>query len=125
MVQELDRVEDADRSGCGGAGSPESSATELLLEDSVLLAEIIDHGFLVPIDPAGHRRNENLPGLEQRAHSAIVGDYRANRQLTIGRGRGLEWPRFTLDRVCGHYELGPFVNKVLDSAKQLVRWSRT
>ncbi len=85
-----------------GIGQPESSATELLLEDSILLPQVLNGGFVVACHPPGHSGDENLPRLEERAHSGIVGDRSANRQLTIGQRSGLEWPRFTMDRVYGH-----------------------
>ena len=45
-------------------GQPESSASELLLEDSVFLAEIFDDRILLTGDPAGERGHEDLPGLK-------------------------------------------------------------
>ncbi len=86
-------------------GQPQASATELLLEDSVLLPQVLDGGFLLACDPAGHGGDEDLPRLEERAHSESVRDCPANRQLPMGQGTGLQWPRFTVDRVCGHYGL--------------------
>ncbi len=65
-------------------GQPESSATELLLENSVLLAEIINDGFLVSIDPAGQGSDEDLPGVKDGGHRLIVATPRNNRQLSAG-----------------------------------------
>ena len=40
-----------------------SFVPELLFEDMVLLAEILDDCVLLLADPAGQGRNEDLPGL--------------------------------------------------------------
>jgi hypothetical protein len=53
-------------------GQPEASATELLLEDSVLLAEIFDDRILLTGDPAGQGDDEDLPGLKDGGHPLIV-----------------------------------------------------
>jgi len=42
-------------------GQPESSATALLFQDSILLAEILYDCVLLAGDPAGHGGDENLP----------------------------------------------------------------
>jgi len=53
-------------------GQPESFATELLLEDSVLLAEILDDRVLLTGHPTGERGHKDLPGLEDGGHRSIV-----------------------------------------------------
>jgi len=53
-------------------GQPESSASELLLEDPILLAEVIDDGVLLAADPADEGGHEDLPGLEGGRHRQIV-----------------------------------------------------
>jgi hypothetical protein len=63
-------------------GEPESSATELLLEDAILLSEILDDCVLMAADPAGKGGNEDLPGLEHRRHPKIVAKSKADRQLS-------------------------------------------
>jgi hypothetical protein len=75
-------------------GQPESPAAELLLEDSILLPQVLDGGFLLTGEPAGHGGDENLPRLEERAHSESVRDRPAKRQLPIGQASGLNWQRF-------------------------------
>jgi len=49
-------------------GQPESSATELLPENSVLLPEVFDDCVLVAADPASEGSHENLPGLKHGRH---------------------------------------------------------
>ena len=51
---------------------PESPATELLLEDSILLSEILDDRVLLTADPTSERCNKDLPGLEDGGHPSIV-----------------------------------------------------
>ncbi len=60
-------------------GQPKFLATELLLEDSVLLTEVLDDRILLTTDPTGHRRNEDLPGLKDEGHSSIVARRRSDR----------------------------------------------
>ena len=49
-------------------GQPESFATELLPENSVLLPEVFDDCILLAANPAGQGGNEDLPRLEHRRH---------------------------------------------------------
>ena len=73
------------RSGAGSIpfrAQPESLVPELLLEDSVLLAEKVDDRILLTSDPPGHGSHENLPGLEHRRHLEIVANPTADRQLS-------------------------------------------
>jgi hypothetical protein len=49
-------------------GQAESPATELLLQDAILLAEILDDRILLATNPAGQGGNEDLPRLEHRRH---------------------------------------------------------
>ena len=60
------------KSSALGVGQPEPSATELLLEDSILLAEIFDDRILLAADPAGQGGDEDLPRLENDGHPSIV-----------------------------------------------------
>ncbi len=53
-------------------GQPESSATELLLQDAVLFSEILDDCVLMAADPAREGGHEDLPGLEYSGHLSIV-----------------------------------------------------
>ena len=64
------------------------SATELLLENSVFLAEKIDHCVLLAADPAGERGHENLPRLENRRHPQIVAKPMSDRQLRSDEASG-------------------------------------
>ncbi len=50
----------------------EPSSTELLLEDSILLPEVVDDRVLLTRDPSGHGGYEDLPGMEYRRHPRIV-----------------------------------------------------
>ena len=61
----------------------EASATELLLEDAVLLLQIINDSLLVLVDPASHGGHEDLPGLKNGGHPMIVATIRDNRQLSV------------------------------------------
>ena len=65
-------------------GQPESPATELLLEDSVFLPQVIDDGVLLAGDPASQSGDENLPRLEDRCHRRIVASPVGNRKLFTG-----------------------------------------
>ena len=47
----------------------ESSATQLLFQDAILLAEEVDHGVLVLADPACCGYNQDLPWAEELRHS--------------------------------------------------------
>ncbi len=53
-------------------GQAESSSTELLLQDSILLAEILDDRILLTGDPAGQGGDEDLPRSENGGHRRIV-----------------------------------------------------
>ncbi len=53
-------------------GQSESSATELLLENSVLLSEILDDCVLMTADPPSQGGDEDLPRLEDGRHRRIV-----------------------------------------------------
>jgi hypothetical protein len=66
-------------------GQSESSAAELLLEDSVFLVEILDDRILLTGDPAGQGCNEDLPGLKDDGHPRIVAERHGDRQLSYGR----------------------------------------
>jgi len=61
---------------------PESSATELLLEDAILLAEILNDRILLAADPAREGRDQNLPGLKDDGHPGIVARRESDRQLS-------------------------------------------
>ncbi|TNF80791.1 MAG: hypothetical protein EP299_02400 [Acidobacteria bacterium] len=47
---------------------PESLSTELLLEDSILLAQVLDRRVLMLVDPACEDRDKELPWLEDLSH---------------------------------------------------------
>jgi hypothetical protein len=49
-------------------GEPEPLSAELLFEDPVLFAQIIDRRLLVFVDPASEDRDEELPWLEDLSH---------------------------------------------------------
>ncbi len=53
-------------------GQSESSATELLLEDSVFLSEVFDDRILLTADPACQRGNKDLPGLKNGGHRRML-----------------------------------------------------
>ena len=63
-------------------GQPESSATELLLEDAIRLAEVLNDRILLTRGPAGKRGNEDLPWLEDGGHPRIVAWMDSDRQLS-------------------------------------------
>jgi hypothetical protein len=73
-------------------GQPESSATELLLEDSVLFAEIFDDSVLLTAHPSGEGGHEDLPGLEDGGHPSIVARKRSIRKLSVAVQTGLFFP---------------------------------
>jgi hypothetical protein len=50
----------------------EALATELFLENSVLLSQVFNDSLLVLVDPAGHGGHEQLPRLENYRHPEIV-----------------------------------------------------
>ena len=62
-------------------GQSKSSSTELLLEDAVLFAEIVDDRILLACDPTGHGGYEDLPRLDRR-HPVIVATPTADQQLS-------------------------------------------
>ena len=63
-------------------GESEFLAPELLLENSVLFTEVIDRRVLLAGDPAGHRSDEDLPGVKYGRHPLIVVVSAANRELS-------------------------------------------
>jgi hypothetical protein len=63
-------------------GQPESTATELLLQNTIFLTEIFDDRVLLTSDPARHGGDEDLPGLEDSGHWSIMPTSRDNRQLS-------------------------------------------
>ena len=73
-------------------GQTESLATELLLEDSVLLSEIVDDRVLLAGDPASQGGDENLPGLENDGHPLIVACGPSIRQLSLATQVELFFP---------------------------------
>ncbi len=74
-------------------GQSESSATELLLEDSVLFTEILDDRILLASDPSGYGGYEDLPRLKNDGHPVIVARPRSIRQLSLATQVGLFFPR--------------------------------
>ena len=76
------------KSSALSVGQSEPSATELLLENSVLLLEIFDDRILLTGDPAGHSSDEDLPGVKDNGHRLIVATPRNNRQLSAGGETG-------------------------------------
>ena len=73
-------------------GQPESSATELLLQDAVLLSEVFDDCVLMAADPTGEGGHEDLPGLEGGGHPSIVARKRSIRKLSLAVQTGLFFP---------------------------------
>jgi hypothetical protein len=69
-------------------GQSESSATELLLQNSVLLVEVLDDRILLAADPASQSGHQDLPGLKNNGHRGIVATPRNNRQLSAGGETG-------------------------------------
>ena len=63
-------------------GQPEPPTTELLLEDPILLAEILNDRILLTGNPAGQGGDEDLPRLEDSGHPSIVARQRSIRQLS-------------------------------------------
>ena len=72
----------------------ESSSAELLLQNSILLAEILDNRILLTGDPAGHGGDEDLPGLKDDGHPGIVACGESIRQLSNAGRMGLFFPGF-------------------------------
>jgi len=60
----------------------ESSATELLLENAILLAEILNDRILLAADPARKSGDQYLPGLKDDGHPGIVARRESVRQLS-------------------------------------------
>ena len=50
----------------------ESLSAELFLEDSILLAQVLDRRLLMLVDPPSEDRDEELPWLEDLGHQAIL-----------------------------------------------------
>ncbi len=74
-------------------GQAESSATELLLEDSILFTEVLDDRILLAADPASEGGNKDLPGLKDGGHPSIVARPWSIRQLLLAVQVGLFFPR--------------------------------
>lgn len=60
----------------------ESPAPELLLENTILFAEIFDNSVLLAPDPARECGHKNLPRLENPRHPQIVAGRTTDRQLS-------------------------------------------
>ena len=73
-------------------GEAKSSATELLLENSILFAEVLDDRILLLRDPAGQGGDEDLPWMEHRGHSVIVAALRDLGQLSGETVHAVEFP---------------------------------
>jgi hypothetical protein len=43
---------------------PDALITQLLAEYAILFAEIVDHGILLPVYPAGQGHHQQMPGLK-------------------------------------------------------------
>jgi len=72
-----------DSRSCNGLASHgKASATDLLFQDSILLAEVLDDRVLLTSDPARHGGDADLPGLEDSGPSSIMPTSRDNRQLS-------------------------------------------
>ena len=76
------------KSSALSVGQSESSATKLLLEDSVLLSEVFDDCVLLLADPAGQGGNKDLPGMKDGGHPLIIPTPRNNRKLSAGGKSG-------------------------------------
>ena len=70
------------KSSASSVGQSKSLGTELLLENSVFLSEILDDRVLLTADPSGHCGHEDLPGLKNNCHPEIVAIRDHNRQLS-------------------------------------------
>ena len=64
-------------------GQFETLSAELLLQDAIVLPEILEGGVSLAGDPAGHGRDEDLPGAENRCHSTMVARSVVDRQLSV------------------------------------------
>jgi hypothetical protein len=64
-------------------GQPESFATELLLQDTILFSEVLDDRVLLSGDPARHSGDEDLPRLDDSGHRPIMTTSLGNRQLPV------------------------------------------
>jgi len=64
-------------------GQSKSSASELLLQDTVLFSVIFDDFILMAADPTGHVGNKDLSRLEYGGHRLIVARQRNIRQLSL------------------------------------------
>ena len=84
-------------------GEPKSLTSELLLEHTVLLDEIIDDHLLLAVKPAGQRNYEEVEGLYDRGHcqnrlAAILSDNTIIRLVRIFAPYGVITPSL-FDRV--------------------------
>jgi len=73
-------------------GQPESPATDLLLQDTILFAEVFDDRILLASDPAGQSGDEDLPWLKDGGHSGIVAREESFGQLPSADRNGLFCP---------------------------------
>jgi hypothetical protein len=75
-------------------GQTESASAELLFKDAVLLARVLDGGLMLAGEPAGRRGDEDLPGLNDRAHREIERASSENRKLSARPRNWVNWRRF-------------------------------
>ena len=60
-----------------GVVEAKASAPELLLQDSILFAEVLDHGILVAADPPSRGDDEDLPWTNHLCHGWRMKHYAA------------------------------------------------
>jgi len=65
-------------------GEPESSATELLLQDAVFFSEVFDNRILLTGDPAGHGGNKGMQRLNDGGHPSILPTQHDSEQPSAG-----------------------------------------
>jgi hypothetical protein len=53
-------------------GEAQAFAPELLLQDPILFAEVLDRGMLVASDPPGSGNDEDLPWTNHPCHAAMM-----------------------------------------------------
>jgi len=55
-----------------GVGQAKTSPAELLLQDSILFAEVLDHGVLLAADPPSGGDDEDLPWANYPCHGWMM-----------------------------------------------------
>lgn len=68
-------------------GESEPPFPDLFRQDAVFFPEVVARDLLMAVDPAGQKRAQDLPGLENVGHERSAGDSERSSQLLAMAGK--------------------------------------